>query len=337
MVCETTSNRNRIVRGKATWFLTVGQAVVLAVVFAMASASARAEDKTAARDHWERGTKFYDLGKYDDAIREFEAAYEAKSDPAFLYNLAQSHRLAGHNGDALRFYRTYLRYAPKAPNRADIEERIKELEKIAAEHPAPEPVPTAPPQPLPVETNPSPAGGAPPIGGPPVAGIVAPGSQATPWPPASGATNAAPSNAFPGGTPAASEATVPGMTPPPTTQPAPLGPRSVRKTTGTVLAISGGALFVVGAVFGLVARSQSKKVENAAANNARFDPSVESLGKTSQTLQWVGYGVGVAALATGLILVATTPVPAEQPGAARVAVVPVVSSDRAGALLRVTF
>jgi hypothetical protein len=106
---------------------------------------------------------------------------------------------------------------------------------------------------------------------------------------------------------------------------------------GTVLAISGGGLCVVGAIFGLVARSQSKKVEDASANNARFDPSVESLGKTTQTLQWVGYGVGFTALAAGLILVATSPAPSEQPEPARVAVVPVVSSDRGGALLRVTF
>ncbi len=311
-------------------------AVVLAALAALAAAPARAEDKTASRDHWERGTKFYDLGKYDDAIREFEAAYEAKSDPAFLYNLAQSHRLAGHNGDALRFYRTYLRYAPKAPNRADIEERIKELEKIAAEHPVPEPVPTAPPPPVPVETTLPPAGGAPavsapPIGAPPVQGLAAPGSPNTPqWPSAPGA----PTNAFPGGMPGASEATAPGINAQPTPQPA---PRSSRKTMGTVLAISGGGLCVVGAIFGLVARNQSKKVEDAAANNARFDPSVESLGKTTQTLQWVGYGVGFTALAAGLILVATSPAAAEQPEPARVALVPVVSRDRGGALLRVTF
>src|SRR4051812_33273391 len=66
-------------------------------------------DTNAARTHYERGTRFYDLGKYDDAVHEFEAAYEAKGDPAFLYNLAQSHRLAGHVDEALRYYRTYLR------------------------------------------------------------------------------------------------------------------------------------------------------------------------------------------------------------------------------------
>ena len=38
----------------------------------------------------------------------------SKNDPAFLYNLAQSYRLAGDAEQALHFYRTYLRYVPKA-------------------------------------------------------------------------------------------------------------------------------------------------------------------------------------------------------------------------------
>jgi len=114
-------------------------ATVLGAVL-LCAATARAQDKpvdpkVAAKEHYNKGTSFYDLGRYDEAIKEFEAAYQLKNDPAFLYNLAQSHRLAGHVDEALRFYRTYLRYVPKAPNRADIEAKIKTLEKTAAEHP----------------------------------------------------------------------------------------------------------------------------------------------------------------------------------------------------------
>src|ERR1041384_712753 len=115
--------------------LGVGLAVVFLLGAALA-APARAEDAASAREHYERGTKFYDIGKYDDAIREFEAAYEAKSDPAIIYNLAQAHRLAGHNQEALQLYRNYLRYVPPPPNRADIEERIRGLEKVIAERSA---------------------------------------------------------------------------------------------------------------------------------------------------------------------------------------------------------
>ena len=94
---------------------------------------------------------------------------------------------------------------------------------------------------------------------------------------------------------------------------------------------------MVGAVFGLVARSQSKKVESAASNNQRFDPSVESLGKTSQTLQWVGYGVGIAAVAAGLILYATAPPATESVTLRQIAIAPLISRDAGGGLLQVTF
>jgi tetratricopeptide (TPR) repeat protein len=315
----------------------VAEAGVLSALLALAAAPVRADDKTAAREHWERGTKFYDLGKYDDAIREFEAAYEAKSDPAFLYNLAQSHRLAGHNADALRFYRTYLRYVPKAPNRGDIEEQIKTLEKSgAADHPAVEPPPTAPPPPLPEAGFPSavggPAAGGPPAGASPASALPAQGGANAGWPPppATSATNTA--------APGSSTGATPEVAPPSTSEPTATPQTSGHRTLGTVLAISGGGLFVVGAVFGLVARSQSKKVEDAAANNATFDPSVERLGKTSQTLQWVGYGLGVAAMAAGVVLYVNSRTPADQtstPG--RVAVAPVVGRDLGGASLRVTF
>ena len=92
--------------------------VVVCLLGAALSSPARAENAASAREHYERGTKFYDIGKYDDAIREFEAAYEAKSDPAIIFNLAQAHRLAGHNQEALQLYRNYLRYVPHPPNRA---------------------------------------------------------------------------------------------------------------------------------------------------------------------------------------------------------------------------
>ena len=105
--------------------------LVVAVVGLCAgwSGPARAENTASAREHYQRGTKFYDIGRYDEAIREFEAAYEAKSDPAFIYNLAQAHRLAGHNQEALQLYRNYLRYVPSPPNRVDIDDRIRALKR----------------------------------------------------------------------------------------------------------------------------------------------------------------------------------------------------------------
>jgi tetratricopeptide (TPR) repeat protein len=307
----------------------------LCAVF-LAAPAAMAEDKTAARDHWERGTKFYDLGKYDEAIREFEAAYEAKGDPAFLYNLAQSHRLAGHAADSLRFYRTYLRYVPKAPNRSDIEDRIKELEKIIKDHPAAETAttPSAPPS-----TSGSPTPTAPPSVAPTPPNAPTETSGATSSPPAAGppsgnAPTVAPPSFTP--TPGTEGTTVPSDTPA-GTAPAPRK-SSARKTTAIAIAGIGGGLIVVGGIFGLVALNQAKKVETAATNGDRFDPSVETVGKNAQALQWLGYGLGIAGVVTGLILYATAPSQQETAAPPRVAVAPLAVPGAGGALsLHVTF
>ena len=93
---------------------------------------------------------------------------------------------------------------------------------------------------------------------------------------------------------------------------------------------------MTGAIFGLVAQSQAKKVETTAANSGKFDPSVESLGRNAVVIQWVGYGLGVAALATGLVLLNSRPeaTNAEPP---RVAATAMAGRGLAGALVRVTF
>lgn len=85
---------------------------------------------TVSRDHMSLGVKAYALGKYDVAIHEFEDAYLARKDPALLYNLALSHRAAGHPEQALTLYDSYLRYVPRAPNRPQIEARMRELELL---------------------------------------------------------------------------------------------------------------------------------------------------------------------------------------------------------------
>src|SRR5262245_61254787 len=110
-------------------------ALIVALGAAIAALPARAADDAAAsaREHYQKGTAFYDLGTYGEAIKEFEAAYDIRNDPALLYNLAQSHRLAGNAEQALHFYRTYLRRVPKPANRAEIEGRISALEQQIAQ------------------------------------------------------------------------------------------------------------------------------------------------------------------------------------------------------------
>ncbi len=117
---------------------------------------AAADETSAAREHAQKGKAFMDLGKYNEAAAEYEAAYAEKQDPTLLLNLAQAYRMAGNGNKAVFFYRKYLQHVPKSPYRADIEDKIATLEKggatgsvappPAGENPiTPPPPPTVPP------------------------------------------------------------------------------------------------------------------------------------------------------------------------------------------------
>src|SRR6185369_2327988 len=104
-------------------------AMVVTVVAALAAGGARAQPapppaqnpEAEARQHYRSGLAHYDLGEYQAALEEFKDAYRAVQDPPFLFNIAQCHRKLGQSAEALTFYRSYLRRAPDAPNRAEVE------------------------------------------------------------------------------------------------------------------------------------------------------------------------------------------------------------------------
>jgi tetratricopeptide (TPR) repeat protein len=117
------------------------------------------DDAGVAKAHYNKATRFYEVGDYQQALDEFKAAHMAKADPAFLYNIAQCHRQLGHAEQAITLYKRYLAASPKASNRAEVEKRIADLESgLAAKPPsapaAPEPqtsafTPYAAPEPAP--------------------------------------------------------------------------------------------------------------------------------------------------------------------------------------------
>lgn len=128
--------------------------------------------------HYEKATRAYDVQKYTEAVDEYQKAYEIGGDPAMLYNVAQSYRLADQLSEALRFYRRYLQRSPNARNREDVERKIADLEKTVEDRrkaaaAATAPPPVAPPPPVtppvtPPETPVVEEGG----GGARIAGIV---------------------------------------------------------------------------------------------------------------------------------------------------------------------
>ena len=107
----------------------VKRTVVATILFAvtLASAAASADDSADAKGHFNRGVKLYNLGHFQEAIPEFEKAYDLDPAPILLFNIAQSHRQNGNKERALFFYRRYLEQEPNVAKRADVEQRMKEL------------------------------------------------------------------------------------------------------------------------------------------------------------------------------------------------------------------
>lgn len=111
-------------------------AALLVTALVAVTPSAHAEDKAtkAARKHFDKGEKLFALGRFDDALVEYEAAFEAKPLPGFLFNIGQCHRNLGDYQAAIFSFKKYLKAMPDAENADAVHELIAELEaKIEAE------------------------------------------------------------------------------------------------------------------------------------------------------------------------------------------------------------
>jgi tetratricopeptide (TPR) repeat protein len=99
-------------------------------------AAARRDEAKAA---FGRGNTAYNLGKYADAIAEFERAYALSRLPEILFNLGQCYRKqweADQRSElgrrALHYYEALVREAPNAKVRPDAEQFITELTPAVA-------------------------------------------------------------------------------------------------------------------------------------------------------------------------------------------------------------
>jgi hypothetical protein len=150
--------------------------VIVALVTLGASPRARAagpssqslDDEKQARGLYERAEKSFDLGKFAEALGEYQSAYEAKPLPGFLFNIAQCYRNMGNFERARFFFRRYLALDPHASNRRRVDELIAEMTKQLDAQGAE--APTAPPAVAPPTvpgTTPPAVPGATPIAGEP--------------------------------------------------------------------------------------------------------------------------------------------------------------------------
>lgn len=111
----------------------VGAAAVAPNSRAIAAEVAPTEaDKLEARKRFDQGRRMFDLRQYIESVPEFEAAYRLSGDPAFLYNIAQSYRLADRPDEATHYYNTFLKRDPNTPRREEVERRLQELQNAKA-------------------------------------------------------------------------------------------------------------------------------------------------------------------------------------------------------------
>jgi tetratricopeptide (TPR) repeat protein len=316
----------------APLILAAGTAGGLGRALAQQAASLTAEQKQEMKSHYEKGQRAYEVAKYADAIDEYAKVYEIGGNPAMLFNIAQSYRLNKQPGEAVRFYKRYLQRAPNAPNKADVEQKISELEfdekqRIGA------PTPPAPPLP-PAAAAPA----APSSGGTPSSVAPAP----PPAPPAPPAPAAAPPAAVPAPPPPAPVTATPPepapVTPPPATPPPPeasSGGNGRMIAVVSLMVVGAGGLVLAG-FEGLAASSNADTISAQSKAGKVFDPSVETSGRRENAIAITSAIVGGAALVTGAVLLLTgsSSSPAAEPVAGtRMSFAPFVAPASAGGTL----
>jgi tetratricopeptide (TPR) repeat protein len=104
--------------------------LLLALLFAAITARVAIADDAAllaAKHHFERGEKLYALTRFSEALDEYQRAFDAQPIPDFLFNIGQCYRNVGDYDAAIFSYQKYLKLAPAAPNREQVEQLISDL------------------------------------------------------------------------------------------------------------------------------------------------------------------------------------------------------------------
>lgn len=109
--------------------LTSGMALLAATLVLHAGAAPSDEAKAMARQHYQNGAEDYEAGRFKDAIDHFLMANQLVPSPALSFNIARAYEKLGDTAGALSFYRDYLRRAPAAEDRAEVQRLVAGLEQ----------------------------------------------------------------------------------------------------------------------------------------------------------------------------------------------------------------
>lgn len=116
----------------------LGAALVVASLLSVSTRAAGAgvDDEKEARRLFERAELSFNVGKFAEALTDYQSAYEAKPLPGFLFNIAQCYRNMGNFERARFFFRRYLALDPHAPNHRRVDELIAEMSRQLEATPA---------------------------------------------------------------------------------------------------------------------------------------------------------------------------------------------------------
>jgi tetratricopeptide (TPR) repeat protein len=257
--------------------------VVCSLVLATA-AHALPADPAQGGIAFDEGRRLFQAGDYRGALAAFKKGYLATEDASFLLNIAQCHRFLREPKEAVMMYRLYLKSSPEGTNtaaRAVATNAILELDRELAAQPS-------------TTTTVVPLGQAPPNGAAPTAMPVASAAQ----PP-----GLAKRGLGQGASPFPVLDAQPGVEiqrlpePPPISSTNEATLRRLR-VAGVACASAGLLSLGAGVYYWTRATSLSDSANQATAyNQADYDQ-----GKRAETMQWIFYGVGAVAVATGATL-----------------------------------
>jgi len=153
------------------------------LLFLVAAGVAHADNKQVAKEAFVEGSRQYELGDFKAALDAFKRAYLNYEEPAFLFNIAQCQRQLGDKPEAIRTYKIFLRKVPHAPQRAEVERIIADLQAAAEQEKAARTRPPMETMQPPAATATTPASPPPPVATP-AAPVSEPAVAAAPASPA---------------------------------------------------------------------------------------------------------------------------------------------------------
>ena len=286
---------------------SLGLLAVLAAALVAPQVAAAGLDKQSTANA-KKATQLYKTGNYEEAATLFlQLSVDNPSMPVFVRNLGACYYYLRRPDPAVSNLREYLHKKKDISDedRTEVEGWISEMTLLRQRGPSAAPAAASAPAPAPAAT-PAPTYAPPPPAAAPAPTYAPPPPAAAPAPayaPAPAATPAITPLYDSSGAPpqAAAPATSPGMpyaraqVPPHTDS----GSQDGRIAGAVVLGGVGLAALAAGGVFTYLAYSDFSDVEK------KYDSGKTSSGKTYAALQFVGYGVGGAALVAAAILLAT--------------------------------